>query len=187
VRPAAADIELGGMQPKDEEENLNASDRGGSELGDDDKRKLKNDELDEVSKIFYEKKKTKHRVFPTVLDFLCVGCSFLKPCRKYKKARYDILERCIEITDKYLQINFLMRKFFEIEYMKKILLSENQRHMLKYQFKYINFNNLEESNRFLDSIQKEKVTVDRHLLEKDEAADDSHKKLIMGVRNYFNF
>jgi hypothetical protein len=179
VKPADADIELSSR--KDEEENLNQNNDE-----DDDSKKNRKAELEEIAKIFYEKKRTKSRIYPSVQDFMCMNCCF-KPCKKFKQARYDILQRCVEITDKYLQINFLMNKFFEVEYMKKILLSKNERNLLKYQFKYINFNNIEESNRFLDSIQAEKAIVDEKLLEKDETEGNVNHKLILGVRDYFNF
>jgi hypothetical protein len=179
VKPADADIEL--SHRRDEEEELKLANEDPLE------KKSRRDELQEIARIFYEKKRTKHRVYPSVLDFCCTTWRCLSPCRKYHRHKYDILKRCIEITDKYLQINFLMQKFFELEYVKKILLTRNERNLIKYQFKYINFNNIEESNSFLDSLQSEKAIVDEKLLEKDETEGNVNHKLILGVRDYFNF
>jgi hypothetical protein len=183
VKPANADIELSSHR-REEEEGLNKDILSNNDVIPE--KKNRRDELNEIAKIFYEKKRMKNRVHPTVMDFFCMNCCF-SYCKKFKQQRYDILQRCVEITDKYLQINFIMDKFFEIEYMKKILLSKNERNLLKYQFKYINFNNIEASNRFLDSIQSEKAEVDYKLLEKDETDTNANQKLIEGVRDYFNF
>jgi hypothetical protein len=132
------------------------------------------------------KKVSRHRVYPRVGDFLCMKWCF-KPCKIHKVKRFEILEKCIDITDKYMQINFIMRKLFEIEFLKEIVLTKKQKELIKYQFRFINFNNHKESIMFLDSLLKEKVKLTPELLESNMKMKDPDEKLIEGVKNYYNF
>ena len=79
-----------------------------------------------------------------------------------------------------------MKKMFEIEYMKHILLTKPQREMLKYQYKYINFNNHNETTRFLDFLLGNKVPMTPKLFE-DDGKINIDEKLIEGINNYYNY
>ena len=78
-------------------------------------------------------------------------CSCL--CKKGLKNKYEILNKCKEIIDDYLQINFMVKKFMEFENLKKLILTENQRKLMKYQFQYLNFENHDKTIEYLNNLE----------------------------------
>jgi hypothetical protein len=147
----------------------------------------KDEELEEISRTYQHKKANKKQVYPKVFDFLCISCCW-DSCKKYKRQRYNLLEKCIDIADKYTQINFITKKLFEIEYIKSLILTEKEKKLMKFQFKYINFKNYDDSMNFLDGILHEKVNVDTQLLHKGEEDSEPNKnKLLDGLKKYYNF
>jgi hypothetical protein len=156
--------------------------------------KDKNEEKEIYHSIYrslIQKKKEKKKVKPSIFDFFCMNFCF-GPCKRGKMKKYTILEKCGEIIDRTVEINYLMRKMFEVDFIKKLILSERQRNLLKFQFRYLNFNNYEQTMNFLQIFDHSRGKLEKNLF--DDVIDDNmldHKntdeKLLEGLKNYYNF
>lgn len=152
-------------------------------------------ERDYYRQIYYDlrrKKKEKHRVFPSIMDFICMqwGC---KRCKNGKKKRYDILEKCGDIIDSSIEINNIVKRMFEIEFLKKLILTDRQEHLLKFQYRYLNLNNYNETMKFLNIFEtSEEAKLDKHLFDNidvEEKIDvkEMNGQLLDGLKNYYNY
>jgi hypothetical protein len=150
-----------------------------------DMEKTKKQKYQEYLMRYHDQKKRRVIVFPSLKDFLimkfCCNC-FL---RRNKK-RYMILQKCLDVVDKNLQVDYLIRKFFEVECLKRMLLTTNQQKLLKFQFRYINFANYEKSMEFLDMLADEEGKMFSNEDAKTEDEKPIDEKLIEGLRDYYN-
>jgi hypothetical protein len=148
-------------------------------------------EYRKIYKMLQHKKKVKNKITPSVYDFLCMrwGLSF---CKKGKKKKYELYEKCNEIIDNTVEINHLIRKLFELEFMKKLIMSENQIRLLKYQFQYINLSNFDDSLKFLQMFNQESEKLPKEIFEdpwreNPKYIKSTDEKLLEGLRNYYNY
>lgn len=74
----------------------------------------------------------------------------------------------------------------EIEMLKKLTLTENQRRLMRYQFKYLNFENPEETMNYLNSIQ-DTDKIEDDIYEKDVVNIDNDLKMLDNFNKYYNF
>lgn len=74
----------------------------------------------------------------------------------------------------------------EFEMLKRLTLSENQTKLMRYQFKYLNFENPDETLNFLNSI-KNSDKVEADIFEKDKIQIDNDLKMLDNFNNYYNF
>jgi hypothetical protein len=138
-----------------------------------------------------QKKKYKKRVHPRARDFFCMTFC-LAPCKKGRMKKYEIFEKCGEIIERSVEINNLVRKMFEIDFIKKLILTERQLNLLKFQFRYLNLNNYEDTMNFLRIFDHSRGKLDKNLFDNVTEIDklDSNNtddKLLEGLKNYYNY
>ena len=86
----------------------------------------------------------------------------------------------------------MIRKLFELEFMKKLIMSENQIRLLKYQFQYINLSNFDDSLKFLQMFNQESEKLPKEIFEdpwreNPKYIKSTDEKLLEGLRNYYNY
>lgn len=138
-----------------------------------------------------QKKKYKKRVHPRARDFFCMTFCFA-PCKKGRMKKFEIFEKCGEIIERSVEINNLVRKMFEIDFIKKLILTERQLNLLKFQFRYINLNNHEDSMNFLRIFDIGKGKLKKNLFDEITEIDkldseNTDEKLLEGLKNYYNY
>lgn len=139
----------------------------------------------DIIELHREKKKKKKKYRISILEYLFIlKCSCC--CKKKFAKKKEILTKCKDVIDEYLQINNIIRKFMEFELIKKLLMTENQRKLLKYQFKYLNFDNPDSTINYLDSLIS-KVKPDEDMYDKDENNFDTDLRMIDNFSKYYNF
>ena len=74
----------------------------------------------------------------------------------------------------------------ELEVLKKLTLTENQRKLIPYQFKYLNFENADETLHYLNSIQDLDAIQD-DIFDRDEVSIDNDLKMLDSFHKYYNF
>jgi len=92
----------------------------------------------------------------------------------------------MDIIDGYFQINNIIKKLMELEMLKKLTLTENQTKLMRYQFKYLNFVNPDETLNYLNSIQ-DLVNIKEDIYDKDEVRIDNDLKMLDNFNKYYNF
>lgn len=151
------------------------------------------DQYREIIEGLVQKKKDKKIVKASVIDFICVqwGCT---PCKRRNEKKFAILEKCSSIIDTNIQINHIIRKLFELEFLKRLLLSEKQRQLIKYQFRYINLKNFEDSIKFLEILEEpedeefDKKLFDNIFQEKQISDEkDIDQQLVENLKLFYNF
>jgi len=102
------------------------------------------------------------------------------------KTNREIFDKSLEITDYYMDIVNVIRKFMEFDFIKKVLMTEQQRKLMKYQYRYLNLNNPEETIKYLDSfLIKEKLSED--LFDNEDEILDVNMKMVDGFLKYYNY
>jgi hypothetical protein len=138
-----------------------------------------------------QKKKYKKRVHPRARDFFCMTFCFA-PCKKGRMKKFEIFEKCGEIIERSVEINNLVRKMFEIDFIKKLILTERQLNLLKFQFRYLNLSNYEDTMSFLRIFDIGKGKLKKNLfdeiIEIDKIdSENTDEKLLEGLKNYYNY
>ena len=116
------------------------------------------------------RERNKREISPYELMF---GC-FLKRDEKYKEM-LELLEKCEEIIEKNLSIEYMVRKNFELIFLKKILLSKDEKLFFRYNMKSINIPKPETTERFMEELNHEfngKIT--KEVIEKAEENGNEH-------------
>jgi hypothetical protein len=80
----------------------------------------------------------------------------------FNKDKYHITEKSTDIINKNIEVSNIIKKHFEIDFIKKLFLNEDELNLFKNQFKYLNIKNMKNSKEYLDNIYAE------HLMEDDE-------------------
>lgn len=80
----------------------------------------------------------------------------------------------------------LIKKLVELETIKKLIFTNNQRKLMKYHYKYLNFENPEETLDYLNSIQ-EKQVIENDIFDKEEIQIDKDLNLVNDFNKYYNF
>ena len=80
----------------------------------------------------------------------------------------------------------IIRKFMEFDFIKKVLMSNPQRRLMKYQYKYLNMNNPDDTIEYLDSfLNQEKLKEDIYDYEGNKL--DVDLKMVDGFLKYYNY
>lgn len=132
-----------------------------------------------------EKKKNKIPYNVSTWEYY-IGYMCKKNFNKRLKKRDEIYEKSLKITDYYMDIINIIRKFMEFDFIKKVLLSDPQRALMKYQYKYLNMNNHDETVNYLDSFM-DKRKMNEDLYEKEEDKLDVDLKMVDGFLKYYNY
>jgi len=83
-------------------------------------------------------------------------------------------------------VDTLIKKLVELETIKKLIFTNNQRKLMKYHYKYLNFENPEETLDYLNSIQ-EKQVIENDIFDKEEIQIDKDLNLVNDFNKYYNF
>jgi len=138
----------------------------------------------EIQKYHEEKKKNKIPFTFGQCEFFFINC-FSKCLKKKYKVKRDIVEKGIEITNSYMDITFIIKEFMELNSVKRVLLTNPQLRLLKYQNKYLNLGNEEESMKYLESLEST-TKLKGDMFDKDEDIDID-LKMCDGLINYYNY
>ena len=139
----------------------------------------------EIHKFHEEKKKQKNVHKFSYLEFFTLTL-FTCICKKKLKERRNILNKAIGISESYMDIVYIIKEFMQLNSVKRVLLSEPQVKLLKYQNKYLNFKNHDESMKFLDTLENE-AKIKENIFEKNEENKDIDLKMCDGFINYYNY
>ena len=138
----------------------------------------------EIHKYHEEKKKQKNLHNFNYLEFFSLT-KFTCFCRKKYKIKRNIVQRAIEISNSYMDIIFIIKEFMQLNSVKRVLLSDPQLNLLKYQNKYLNFENPNETNKFLKFLENNNK-MNGEMYDKEENKDVD-LKMCDGLINYYNF
>jgi len=73
------------------------------------------------------------------------------------KARYEIINKCKDVCEKYTNVEYMIQKQIELNFFKNYLLSEREYQLFKFQFKSINMSNVDKSIHYLKFLNKEGI------------------------------
>ena len=63
------------------------------------------------------------------------------------------MNKANHIIDENIEISGLIKKNIEVNFMKRLLLSQNERYLFDHQFRYLNLGNTKETNIHLDNLK----------------------------------
>jgi len=95
----------------------------------------------------------KYDVTPYDLMFECC----YKKYDPRKKAKYELYKKCLSILEKTMNIEYIIRKDMEVNFIKEYLLNQTENNMFKYHFKPLNVLNYDDSLAHLKKIKSEGV------------------------------
>ena len=132
-----------------------------------------------------KKKRENKEYFVSLMDLLKSNW-----CRKifYRDNRkFEIMDRCVEIIEDSLSVESIIRKMFELSLMKKLFFTKYERALLNYQIRFVNFENPEKTEQYLDSLAGE--TVNLRNLEKlrQETVNEFEDHLLNNMEEYYGF
>ena len=91
--------------------------------------------------------------------------------------RHKISNKIDKLILKNLEISSIIKKNFDLDFLKKLLLTEKQNEIFKYQMRYINFANLDESMQYLRNLEGENY--------KKEDKKNNNKRNPKDFKKYF--
>ena len=104
--------------------------------------------IEKMNKI---KNQAKIRRAITTERFFCYEtCDIFKMC--FDKNKKYIANKTLKIIKNHLEISEIIKKHFELEFLKKLLLKEEELNLFPYQFKYLNLSNMKSTKNFLDKL-----------------------------------
>ena len=106
----------------------------------------------------------KYDVTPYDLMFECC----YKKYDPRKKAKYELYKKCLSILEKTMNIEYIIRKDMEVNFIKEYLLNQTENNMFKYHFKPLNVLNFDDSMDHLKKLKSEGV----QCLTKDELINE---------------
>jgi hypothetical protein len=98
--------------------------------------------------------------------WLYISCKICK-CL-FNKDKLFIAEKSTDLITKNIEISEIIKKHFEFDFIKKLLLTEDELELFKYQFKYLNINNMDLSKKYMNDLYN------GHLKE-DDIEDNQYK------------
>lgn len=106
--------------------------------------------------------------------------------KKYEKKR-SIVSKSIEITNSYMNIIYIIKEFMQLNSVKRVLLSEPQLTLLKYQNKYLNFENPDSTIKYLETLEAE-PKLDKEIFDRRKKEErDIDLKMCDGLIDYYNY
>ena len=63
-----------------------------------------------------------------------------------------MIKKSMKVIQEKMEISTLIKSLLEIDHLKKLLLKEDERNLLLYQFKYLNVGSFTSTNEYLDSL-----------------------------------
>ncbi len=116
--------------------------------------------------------------------YLSYTCRFF--FKENLKTKRKIYDKSLNISDHYMDIVNIIRKFMEFDFIKKVLMTDSQIKLMKYQYQYLNINNPNETINYLDSFFiKDKLKDD--LYDYEENKLDVDMKMVNGFLKYYNY
>jgi len=98
---------------------------------------------------------------------------FYRSCKFCKclinKDLFLIAKRGVDIVKKNIEISEIIRKHFEIDFLKNLLLNKEELRLFKYQFKNLNLNNMIITKSYLDYLYN------GHFMEEDNQMKSDEK------------
>merc|ERR1711957_614320 len=111
-------------------------------------------------------------------------CRFL--FREKLKRKREIYDKSLNITDYYMDIINIIRKFMEFDFIKKVLMTDPQRVLMKYQYQHLNVNNHDKTVEYLDSFL-DKLKLKENIYDDEETKHDVDLKMVDGFLKYYNY
>ncbi len=124
-----------------------------------------------VSKKDVEKPRERNKVKISPYQLMCKWC--LSKRTKYA-GRIEVISICEELIEKHTNIEYMIRKNFEVIFLKKLLLGENEKTFFRYNFKSINLMRPDTSQKFLEELDHEfNYKITKEIIERaDESGRD---------------
>jgi len=91
----------------------------------------------------------KKKIDITTLKFWLYETFKICSCCFNRNSKY-IVKNTLKIIQKNIEISEIIKKHFELEFLKNLLLKEDERNLLPYQFKYLNMSNMNSTKKYLD-------------------------------------
>jgi len=104
--------------------------------------------LEKINKI--KEKAIKKVTFST--EQICLYSSCFKCCCMNKDKKY-LVQKAIKLVEKNIEVSEIIKKNFEMEFLKRLLLNEHEYNLFPYQFKNINLKNVIDSKNYLNNLQ----------------------------------
>ena len=106
-------------------------------------------------------------ISPYDLMFACC-----KKCNPKNKPKYEIIKKCGNILEKALNIEYIIKKNLELDFLKEHLLTQTEHNLFKYHFKNLNISNLDKTISYLKLLRSEGVDT----VTKEELVHEAGKK-----------
>lgn len=130
------------------------------------------DNLILIEKINRVKNSAKKKIPITTEKFwFYEACKFCSCCVN-RDSKY-IAKNTLRIIKKNIEISEIIKKHFELEFLKNLLLKEDEKNLLPYQFKYLNMSNMSSTKKYLDFLSMKDFYVKKS---KDETDEETKKK-----------
>jgi hypothetical protein len=142
-------------------------------------------EFREIHKFHQEKKKQKKLYNFGKFEFFILE-SFTCCFKKKFEFKRRIVQKAIEITRSYMDIVFIIKEFMQLNCLKRSVMSVPQLNLLKYQNKYLNLGDPEETEKYLDSLKNTRK-IDEDMFDKEQEKKDVDLKMCEGLINYYNY
>ncbi len=124
------------------------------------------------------RERNKVKVSPYELMCMCL----LKKSQKYEK-KIEIIKTCEEIIEKNTNIEYIIRKNFEVIFLKKYLLNQDQKNFFRYNFKSINLTKPETTRNFIEELDHEfNLEINKDMIYK--ASDNGNDHLLEEFADY---
>lgn len=132
-----------------------------------------------------KKKRENKEYYVSLMDILKMAW-----CRKLfsrDKRKFEIIDKCIEVIEDSLSVEKIIRSMFELTLMKKLFFTKYERALLKYQIRYVNFENVEQTEQYLEELVGEDV--DMRTLEKmrGETVNEFEDHLLKNMEEFYGF
>lgn len=110
-------------------------------------------------------------------------------CSRLKKDKHNILDRCQEFIDTTLNVDYIINKLFEINFLKSILFTSKQQMIFDYQNqKFINLSNLTSTEDYINSLndftEDSKFDIEKYEQIKD-ASLGVKERLLFAMKNKY--
>jgi len=133
------------------------------------------------------KKQLKNTKVLSIIDIFRATCGW--GCfRKSNPDKYEIIQRCSDIVDNHMSIDFIIKKHFELDFLKNTVLTDIEKQLLKYNYRYINFNNPKTTLEYLESVDNVKKSIQMDSFEGvDRNQNIYFDQLLEKFKNFYNY
>ena len=100
------------------------------------------------------------------------------------KHKYDVLNRCLTLLKEFTQVENVIKNQIEVNFLRKLLLTENQNMLFKFIFRSIDFENPELAVKYLDDINEKHPEVNIEKV-KQMSRDNPQDKYLLNKFNEY--